>query len=56
MTVKEAIKFFISFGGHTFEIVAYLLPFSTSFDLIFGLQSMIEIEGKSKLFKIGIQI
>ena len=23
MTVKEAIKFFISFGGHTFEIIAY---------------------------------
>ena len=23
MAVKEAIKFFISFGGHTFEIIAY---------------------------------
>ena len=33
MTVKEAIKFLISFGGHTFEIMAYLLPISTSFDL-----------------------
>ena len=27
MTVKEASKFLISFGGHTFEIIAYLLPF-----------------------------
>ena len=27
MTVNEAIKFLISFGGHTFEIIAYLLPF-----------------------------
>ena len=34
MTVKKAIKFLISFGGHTFEIIAYLLPFSTSFDFI----------------------
>ena len=30
MTVKEAIQFLISFGGHTFEILAYLLPFSAS--------------------------
>ena len=35
MPVKEAIKFLISFGGHTFEIIAYLLPFSTAFDFIF---------------------
>ena len=26
MTVKEAIKFFISFGGHTFEIIAIITP------------------------------
>ena len=47
MTVKEVIKFFISFGGHTFEIIAYLLPFSTTFDFIFALKTMTEIEGKS---------
>ena len=29
MTVKEA-TFFISFGGHTLEIIAYLLPFLPS--------------------------
>ena len=40
MTVKEAIKFLVSFGGHTSEIIAYLLPFSTAFDFIFGLQTM----------------
>ena len=40
MTVKGAIKSFISFGGHTFEIIVYLLPFSTSFDYIFGLKNM----------------
>ena len=44
MTVKEAIKFVISFGGHTFEIIAYLLPFSTAFNFIFGLKTMTEIE------------
>ena len=38
MPVKEAIQFLISFGGHTFEIIAYLLPFSTAFDFIFGLK------------------
>ena len=40
MTVKGAITLFISFGGHTFEIIAYLLTFSTSFDFIFGLKTM----------------
>ena len=35
MTVKEVIKFLICFTGQTFEITAYLSPFSTSFDFIF---------------------
>ena len=52
MTVKEAIKFLISFGGHTFEITAYLLPFSTCFDFIFGLKTMTVIEGKSNCSKL----
>ena len=52
MTVKEAIQFFISFGGHTFEIIAYLLPFSTSFDFIFGLKTMTEIEGKNNYSRL----
>ena len=52
MAVKEAIIFFISFGGHTFEIIAYLVPFSTAFDLIFGLKTMTEIEGKSNYSKL----
>ena len=42
----------ISFGGHTFEIIAYLLPFSTAFDFIFGLKTMTEIEGKSNYSKL----
>ena len=45
MTVKEAIKVVFSFGGHTFQVIAYLLPFSTSSDFIFGLKTMTEIEG-----------
>ena len=52
MTVKEAIKLFISFGGHTFEIIAYLLPFSTSLDFIFRLKSMRDIEGKNNYSKL----
>ena len=42
----------ISFGGHTFEVIAYLLPFSTAFDFIFGLKTMTEIEGKSNYSKL----
>ena len=52
MTVKEAIKLLISFGGHTFEIIAYLVPFSTASDFIFGLKNMTEIEGKSNFSKL----
>ena len=52
MPVKEAIKFLIYFGGHTFEIIAYLLPFSTAFDFIFGLKTMTEIEGKRNYSKL----
>ena len=36
----------------TFEIIAYLLPFSTAFDFIFGLKTMTEIEGKSNFSKL----
>ena len=52
MPAKEAIQFLISFGGHTFEIIAYLLLFSTAFDFIFGLKNMTEIEGKSNYSKL----
>ena len=51
-SVKEAINVLISFGGHTFEIIAYLLPFSTAFDFIFGLKTMTEIEQKSNYSKL----
>ena len=52
MTVKGAIKFLISFGGHTFKITAYLLPFTTGFGFIFGLKTMTEIEGKSNYSRL----
>ena len=52
MTFKKAIKFLISFRGHTFEIAAYLLPLSTAFYFIFGLRVMTEIEGKSNYSKL----
>ena len=52
MTVKEAIHFLISFGEQTFEIIAYLLPFSTAFDIIVGLKTMREIEGKINYSKL----
>ena len=52
MTIKEAIKFLISFGCHKFEIIAYLLPFSTSFDFIFWLEIMTDLEGKNNYSKL----
>ena len=52
MALKEAIKFLISFGQHTFEIIVYLLPFSTAFDFIFGLNTLTDIEGKSNYSKM----
>ena len=52
MPVKEAIKCLISFGGHTFEIIAYLLPFSAALNFIFRLKNMTEIEGKSIYSKL----
>ena len=52
MTVKEAIKFLISFGSHTFEIIVYLFPFSDTFDLIFGLKNMTEVERLSNCTKL----
>ena len=51
MTVKEAIKFLISFEGHAFDIIVYLLPFSTAFDFIFGFKTMTEVEVKSNYSK-----
>ena len=56
MTVKEAINFFIYLRGHTFEIIAYLLPLSTAFDFIFGLKTMTEIEGKSNYSKLEFKL
>ena len=52
MTGKEAIKCFISFGGHAFEIIAYLLPFPTSSDFISGFKTMREIKGNSNYSKL----
>ena len=53
--VKEAIKFLISLGGHTFEIIQYLLPLLTSFDLIFGLKTVTEIGGRSNYSKLVLK-
>ena len=49
-TVKQAIKYYISFGSHTCEIIAHLLPFSNS--STFELKSMTEIEEKSNYSKL----
>ena len=55
ITVKEAIKYLISFGDHAFKITAYQLPLSTSFDFIFGLNIMTENEGKNNYSKLEVK-
>ena len=49
------MKFLISFGSDTFEIIAYLLPLSTSFLFIFGFKTMTKIEGKSNYSKLELK-
>ena len=46
MTVTQAIKIVINLRGHVFEIIAYLLDLGQSLDLIFGVKSATEVEGK----------
>ena len=46
MTATEAIKIVINLRGHVFEIIAYLLDLGQSLDLIFGVKSATEVEGK----------
>ena len=46
MTATEAIKIVVNLRGHVFEIIAYLLDLGQSLDLIFGVKSATEVEGK----------
>ena len=49
---QRGCQIFISFQGYTFEIMANLLPFSNSFDFIFGLYYITDIEAKSNFSKL----
>ena len=46
MTATQAIKVVVNLRGHVFEIIAYLLDLGQSLDLIFGVKSATEVEGK----------
>ena len=46
MTATQAIKIVVNLRGHVFEIIAYLLDLGQSLDLIFGVKSATEVEGK----------
>ena len=46
MTATQAIKIVFNLRGHVFEIIAYLLDLGQSLDLIFGVKSATEVEGK----------
>ena len=43
--VKQAIKVPVRLQNHNFEMVAWIIPMSEDMDLVFGMQSMVEIEG-----------
>ena len=47
MMVKRLSNYCFPFGGHTLEIIAYLFPFSISYEFIFGLKTVTEIGEKS---------
>ena len=46
MTATQAIKIVVNLRGNIFEIIAYLLDLGQSLDLIFGVKSATEVEGK----------
>ena len=46
MTATQAIKIVVNLRGHVLEIIAYLLDLGQSLDLIFGVKSATEVEGK----------
>ena len=46
MTATEAIKIVVDLRGYVFEIITYLLDLGQSLDLIFGVKSAAEVEGK----------
>ena len=46
MTATQAIKIVVNLRGHVFKIIAYLLDLGQSLDLIFGVKSATEVEGK----------
>ena len=46
MTATQAIKIVVNLRGHVFEIIADLLDLGQSLDLIFGVKSATEVEGK----------
>ena len=55
MSFKEVMEFLIPIGNYLLEIIAYLFPFSTSFEFIFGSKSRTELEGKSNYAKMEIK-
>ena len=45
MHTEECIKFIEEIQGHTFELIAYLLPMGNTIDVIMGVKACTEIEG-----------
>jgi hypothetical protein len=46
LQITEALKVPIFIGEHCLEIVAWLTPIGRKIDLVFGVKSMLELEGK----------
>ena len=55
MKVNECIKLIISFGGHYFELIAYLVDMLDDFQLVIGSKSMFELEADVKFSNLTFE-
>lgn len=55
MTVDECVKILISFDGHDFEIVVYLVDMLDDFQLVIGSKSMFELEADVKFSNLAFE-
>ncbi len=52
---RKALKFPITIAGHTFEIIALLMPFTKEHDFIIGVKTMTELEATLDVARLEFQ-
>ena len=55
INVTECIKFPVSFAGHHFEFIAFLVDIIDDFDFVIGSKSMFELEADMKYFNLTFE-